>query len=141
MSEKIADPFWYYSNFVGISLHIILCVICSRNLSFQTKSNKLTFFSSLLQEANSNNTNRMNYTWHLWPSAKLQWKHRFLPFFSPFNKNSMKLLILLHSLYWSIHTKDESKREIVFAFIFGVNWLWCCGVTASLGVFFSWNKM
>ena len=24
--------------------------------------------------------------------------------------NSMKLAIPLHSLYWSIHTKDESKR-------------------------------
>ena len=35
--------------------------------------------------------------------------------------NSMKLVIPLHSLYWSIHTKDESKREIAFAFIFGVN--------------------
>ena len=37
---------------------------------------------------------------------------------------------------WSIHTKDESKRGIAFAFIFGVNWLWRCGVTASFGVFF-----
>ena len=27
----------------------------------------------------------------------------------------------LHSLYWSIHTKDESKRDSAFAFIFGVN--------------------
>ena len=35
--------------------------------------------------------------------------------------NSMKLVISLHSLYWSIHTKDESKRGIAFAFIFGVN--------------------
>ena len=35
--------------------------------------------------------------------------------------NSMKLVIPLHSLYWSIHTKDESKRGIAFAFIFGVN--------------------
>ena len=35
--------------------------------------------------------------------------------------NSMKLVILLHSLYWSIHTKDESKRGTAFAFIFGVN--------------------
>ena len=35
--------------------------------------------------------------------------------------NSMKLVIPLHSLYWSIHTKDESKRETAFAFIFGVN--------------------
>ena len=39
-------------------------------------------------------------------------------------------------LYWSIHTKDESKRGTAFAFIFGVNWLWHCGVTASFGVFF-----
>ena len=36
----------------------------------------------------------------------------------------------------SIHAKDESKRGSVFAFIFGVNWLWRCGVTASFGVFF-----
>ena len=35
--------------------------------------------------------------------------------------NSMKLVISLHSLYWSIHTKDESKRGTAFAFIFGVN--------------------
>ena len=35
--------------------------------------------------------------------------------------NSMKLSIPLHSLYWSIHTKDESKRGTAFAFIFGVN--------------------
>ena len=35
--------------------------------------------------------------------------------------NSMKLVIPLHSLYWSIHTKDESKCETTFAFIFGVN--------------------
>ena len=41
----------------------------------------------------------------------------------------------------SIHTKDESKRGTAFAFIFGVNWLWRCGVTASFGVFFSWNKV
>ena len=50
--------------------------------------------------------------------------------------NSMKLVIPLHSLYWSIHTKDKSKRRTTFAFIFGVNWLWRCGVTASLGVFY-----
>ena len=35
--------------------------------------------------------------------------------------NSMKLVVPLHSLYWSIHTKDESKRGTAFAFIFGVN--------------------
>ena len=35
--------------------------------------------------------------------------------------NSMKLVIPLHSLYWSIYTKDESKRGSAFAFIFGVN--------------------
>ena len=38
-----------------------------------------------------------------------------------------------HSLYWSIHTKDESKSWTMFAFIFGLNGLWCCGVTASFG--------
>ena len=35
--------------------------------------------------------------------------------------NSTILVIPLHSLYWSIHTKDESKRGTAFAFIFGVN--------------------
>ena len=35
--------------------------------------------------------------------------------------NSMKLVIPLLLLYWSIHTKDESKRGTAFAFIFGVN--------------------
>ena len=34
----------------------------------------------------------------------------------------------------SIHTKDESKRESAFAFIFGVNWLWHCGVKALFGI-------
>ena len=53
-----------------------------------------------------------------------------------YNMNSMKLVIPLHSLYWSIHTKDESKHGTAFAFIFGVNWLWRCGVTPSFGVFF-----
>ena len=41
----------------------------------------------------------------------------------------MKLVIPLHSLYWSIHTNDESNRGTAFAFIFGVNCLWRCGVT------------
>ena len=38
---------------------------------------------------------------------------------------SMKLVILLHSLYWSIHSKDESKRGTIFALIFKVK-LACC---------------
>ena len=38
-----------------------------------------------------------------------------------FPMNSMKLVIPSHSLYWSIHTKDESKRGTAFAFIFGVD--------------------
>ena len=37
------------------------------------------------------------------------------------NLNSMKLVVPLQSLYWSIRTKDESKRGTAFAFIFGVN--------------------
>ena len=47
--------------------------------------------------------------------------------------NSMKLVTPLHSLYWSIHTKDESKRgtELTQAF-------WCHSIFWSL---FSWNKM
>ena len=36
--------------------------------------------------------------------------------------NMIRTVNRLHSLYWSIHTKDESKRDFVFAFIFGVNW-------------------
>ena len=35
--------------------------------------------------------------------------------------NSMKLVIPLHLMYMSIHTKDESKRDSAFAYIFGVN--------------------
>ena len=35
--------------------------------------------------------------------------------------NMIRAVNRLHSLYWSIHTKDESKRETAFAFIFGVN--------------------
>ena len=50
--------------------------------------------------------------------------------------NSMNLVILLHSLYWSIHTEDESKYGTVLAFIFGVNLLWHCDVTESFGVVF-----
>ena len=50
--------------------------------------------------------------------------------------NSMNFVIPLHSWYWSIHTKDESKHGTAFAFIFCVNWLWHCGFTASFGVFF-----
>ena len=53
---------------------------------------------------------------------------------------SMKFVTLLHSLHWSIHTKDESKRGTAFAFIFGVNWLWRRGVTASFGVFLHETK-
>ena len=34
------------------------------------------------------------------------------------------------NLYWSIHTKDESKRDSAFAFIFGVNWRGRCGIKA-----------
>ena len=49
--------------------------------------------------------------------------------------NAMKLVNPLHSLYWSIHTKDKSKHRSTFAFIFGVNWLWHFGITASFGVF------
>ena len=38
-----------------------------------------------------------------------------------YNMNSMKLVIPLRSMYWSIHTKDESRCGTAFAFIFGVN--------------------
>ena len=49
----------------------------------------------------------------------------------------MKLVIPLYSLYLSIHTKDESKGRTAFAFIFGVNWLWCSGFTAFKIHFFA----
>ena len=54
--------------------------------------------------------------------------------------NSKKLVIPLHTLHWSIHTKDESKRGTAFAFIFGVNLLWRCGITVSFGVFLHETK-
>ena len=37
--------------------------------------------------------------------------------------------------------KMKANAKPQFVFIFGVNWIWYCGVTASFGVFFSWNKM
>ena len=38
-----------------------------------------------------------------------------------YNMNSMKFVSRSRPWYWSIHTKDESKRRTAFAFIFGVN--------------------
>ena len=55
---------------------------------------------------------------HVWVNA---WDNLLLRCFKMFMM-SMKLVIPLHSLYWSIHIKDESKRVSAFAFIFGVNW-------------------
>ena len=64
--------------------------------------------------------------------------------------NLIRAVKRLHSLYWSIHTKDESKRETAFASIFGVNWLWLTTpiifgkipLPANVRklVFFIWNK-
>ena len=57
--------------------------------------------------------------------------------------NSMKLVIPLHSLYWSIHTKDESKRGTRNHICFRL-WceltlaLWCYSIIWNL---FSWDKM
>ena len=53
-------------------------------------------------------------------SASLEGAGEEVVCYSPF-MNSLKLVIPLRSLYWSIHTKDESKRGTAFAFIFGVN--------------------
>ena len=66
------------------------------------------------------------------------WGHLECPLWTvmPYNMNSMKVVIPLHSLHWSIHTKDEGKHGTAFALIFGMNWLWCCVVTVSFGVFF-----
>ena len=49
-----------------------------------------------------------------------------------------ELVLPLHLLYRSIHTIDESKDRIAFAFIFGLNWHWRCGVTV-LSFFMKWN--
>ena len=68
-----------------------------------------------------------------WYCYEYRYKNEHYPLWS---MSFMKLVIPLHSLYWSIHTRDESKRGTAFAFIFGVNWLWRCGVTALFGVFF-----
>ena len=85
--------------------------------------------------------------WNL--KKKVYWNWAWVGFgriYSSVKMNSMKLVIPLNSWYWSIHTKDESKHGTAFAFIFDVNWLWHCGVTALYGVFFnemewqiSWN--
>ena len=45
------------------------------------------------------------------------------------------IIIPLHSLYWSIDTKDESKLGTAFTFIFGVKRtlvLWCHSIVWSL---------
>ena len=68
------------------------------------------------------------YLWRFFACFKYVWESQSL--------NSMKLVIPLHELYWSIHTKDESKRGTAFAFIFCVNWLWRCGGTAPFRVSF-----
>ena len=52
--------------------------------------------------------------------------------------NSMKLVIPLHFISWKKTQNDAvtPQRGTAFAFIFGVNWLWRHGVTASFWVFF-----
>ena len=42
----------------------------------------------------------------------------------------------LQTMLWHHNTRNESKCGSAFAFIFGVNWLWRCVVTASFEVFF-----
>ena len=44
-----------------------------------------------------------------------------IPSYHEFHENFHSVTFDRSSLYWSIHTKDESKRGIAFAFIFGVN--------------------
>ena len=41
-----------------------------------------------------------------------------------------------HSVTFIIVVNSHQRWKQMFAFIFGVNWLWHCGVTASFGVFF-----
>ena len=48
--------------------------------------------------------------------------------------NSVTFYFMKKVQMMSIHTKDESSST--FAFVFGVNWPWRFGVTASFGVFF-----
>ena len=90
----------YYQIWIGRELSYSYLVKCTF-FSYQ----KFVFFS---------------FSWNkMWPNYKFAWnscitQHKHM--------NYMKLVIPLHSLYWSIHTKDESKRGTAFAFIFGVNW-------------------
>ena len=63
--------------------------------------------------------------------------------------NSMKLIIPLYFISWKktpndavtpqrqsqLTPKMKAKRGSAFAFIFGVNWPWRCGVTALFGFF------
>ena len=67
-------------------------------------------------------------------SRSISWKTSF----SDISRKciSPNMIRAVNRLYWSIHTKDESKRETAFAFIFGVNWLWRCGFPALLRIFF-----
>ena len=81
--------------------------------------------------------------WHWNSEHEIHWNlsFRYILFhekhsFSDIINNMIRDINRLHSWYWSIHTKDESKRETAFAFIFGVNWLWHGGVTALFSIFF-----
>ena len=61
----------------------------------------------------------------------------------------MEFMPISQKMMWSTHLchsvtfieivnshQDESKCTTAFSFIFGVNWLWLCGVTAYFGVCF-----
>ena len=73
----------------------------------------------------------MSYTWIPWklvlPSRFISWKS---PLLTLAGSGSYQIWLGREPIalrwYWSIHTKDESKCETAFAFIFGVNWLWFC---------------
>ena len=83
------------------------------------------------------------------PLHFIYWKTKFLILAgSAFSPNTIRAGNQLHSLYWSIHTKDESKRETAFAFISSLVWI-DSGVVVSqhclekLNVtewWFSWNS-
>ena len=75
----------------------------------------------------------------------IYWYCLFVQFHNQFGfvliMNSMKLVILLHSLCWSIHTKDE----LIFTPKMNSSLVWIdSGIVVSqhrLGIFSSWNKM
>ena len=153
---------WAHPSFVG-SAHnpsdcVLFCIVCwyvvslftCPDLPFRIKRDNYAIFFYVdtglnywPPDPNTMSDPGTNVEWMFPPVMYVNVAWTPWSFHIPFHclMNSMKLVIPLHSLYWSIHTKDESKSGTTFAFIFGVNWLWRCGVTALFGFLFSRNEM